>query len=444
MPSQTTPGLTGLLQRRFRALRYRDFRLYWTCQIVSLVGTWMQTVAQGWLLHELDSSAMALGILSFLQFLPVLPFSLWAGVIADRIDKRKLLLVTQSAALLQAVVLAWVVTVGIVTPSMVYALALVFGVINAFDLPTRQSFLVEMVGKEDLSNAIALNSAAFNGARIVGPAVAGVLLAAMPSVIRGLGLLSLFHTPYVGEAGCFWINALSYAVMIVGLMRLRVVHRLPARLERALADLAGGIRYALSTGPIRNLLILLGFMASLGFQYLTLLPLYAKQILGTDANGYGALVSAFGIGSLISAAIMTRRLDRWDLRRNLLVGLLVSGVGLGVFAWSRSLALSLVMGFLAGFGLILYVASTNTMLQLTLDDRFRGRVMSLYTLMLVGTAPIGSLLTGGIAQRFGAPAATSFSAGVLLLGAVWVAYRLRVLAAREGEDTPVPLDDTVH
>src|SRR5262249_40106174 len=143
VPSQTIPGLTGLLQRRFRALRYRDFRLYWTCQIVSLVGTWMQTVAQGWLLHELDPSAMALGILSFLRFLPVLPFSLGAGVIADRIDKRKLLLMTQSAALLQAVVLAWVVTVGIVTPSMVYALALVFGVINAFDLPTRQSFLVE-------------------------------------------------------------------------------------------------------------------------------------------------------------------------------------------------------------------------------------------------------------------------------------------------------------
>ncbi|HYQ95899.1 MAG TPA: MFS transporter [Candidatus Eisenbacteria bacterium] len=407
--------LRGHLRSTFRALQHRNYRLYWTGQLVSLIGTWMQSVAQGWLMHRLTNSAFMLGILGFMQFLPVLLLSLWAGVIVDSMDKRKLLLFTQSAFLIQAALLATAVSTGVVKPWMVLALAFVFGVINALDLPARQSFVVELAGKEDLSNAIALNSAAFNTARVVGPAAAGILLAT------------------VGEAGCFWLNALSYIAVIVSILRMDLPPRPGIRFEakRAVETMMEGVRYAWSVRPLRNLLTLMGVTAGLGFQYMILLPVYAREILEEDAKAYGLLVSAFGLGSLVSAAWMTRKQDRWALRRNIFIGLLSAAIGMGTFAWSRALPLSLAMGFLAGFGLILYVATTNTLIQITTEDRFRGRIMSLYTLMFVGTAPIGALASGAIAQRFGAPVATSVSALVLLGGALWMMRRLRVLAARE-------------
>ncbi|MEO5617497.1 MAG: MFS transporter [Candidatus Eisenbacteria bacterium] len=399
-------------ESRFRSLRHRNFRLFWSGQLVSLIGTWMQSVAQAWLLHRLTDSPMMLGLLGFAQFAPVTAFSLWAGVVADRFDKRKLLLATQIFAMLQSVALAVLATSGRAEPWMVLALAFLFGISNALDLPVRQSILVEMVGRQDLSNAIALNSAGFNVARIVGPAIAGVLLVT------------------VGEAGCFWINAVSYLPVIVSLWQVR----LPAR-EMAsgatLGSLREGIRYALETTSIRNLLILLAICGGFGFQYNTLLPVYARSIFHSDAGVYGALMSAFGVGSLIAALSMTRALDRWSLRRNLLVGLIGAGIGLAVFAWSRWLPLTLAMGLLTGFGLILYVASTNTLIQMTTEDRYRGRVMSLYTFMFIGITPLGALLAGGIAERFGAPVASSVGALLLLGGALWVNARLRFLREQE-------------
>jgi MFS family permease len=402
------------LATRFRSLGLRNFRLYWIGQLVSLVGTWMQSVAQGWLMHRLTDSAFMLGLLGFMQFFPVLLFSLWAGVVADRVDKRRLLYITQGSALLQAAVLAAIVMTGTVRPWMVLALAFVFGIINAFDLPVRQSFLVDLVGKENLPNAIALNSAAFNAARVIGPAFAGILVAT------------------IGEAGCFGINAVSYLAVLYCLKIMRLPPHGAGAAGLGRATLREGVDYALSVGSIRNLLVLLGVTAGLGFQFMVLLPVYAREILHAGPGAYGLMVSAFGLGALLSAARLTQNLDRWGLRRNLLLGLSTAGVGLGVFAWSRTLPLSLAGGFLAGFGLIVYVASVNTLLQLTTEDRFRGRIMSLYTLMFVGTAPIGALASGAIAQRWGAPIATSFSAVILLAGALWVSYRLRVLAAREG------------
>jgi MFS family permease len=405
------------LRTSFSSLRHRNFRLYWLGQLTSLIGTWMQSMAQGWLMHRLTSSPFMLGLLGFCQFMPVMLLSLWAGVIADRMDKRRLLLITQSLAMIQAVLMALVTTTGVVQPWMVLVLAVMFGVFNAFDLPARQTFLVEMVGKPDLANAIALNSAAFNAARVIGPAVAGVLVAT------------------IGEGGCFWLNAVSYLAVLYSLWRI-VVPPFTASAEssHAMQHLREGMNYAWSNAPIRNLLLLLGVIAGFGFQYMFLLPVYTRDLMHAGPGTYGLLVSSFGVGSLMSAVLMTRRLDRWALRRNLLLGLSSAGVGMAAFAWSRSVPLSAIMGFFAGFGLILYVASTNTMLQHTVEDRFRGRVMSLYTLMLIGTAPIGALLLGGIAQRFGAPLSTSVSALVLLGGALWVAYRLRVLAAREATD----------
>src|SRR5439155_14323961 len=215
---------------RFRALRHRNFRLYWSGQLVSLIGTWMQSVAQGWLMHRLTSSPFMLGLLSFLQFVPVLMWSLWAGVVADRVDKRRLLVVTQSCFFVQALLLAAIVTLGVVRPWMVLALAFAYGTFNAFDLPVRQAFLIDMVGKEDLSNGIALNSAAFNAARVIGPAIAGLLVAS------------------VGEGGCFWINALSYLAVIASLLRIRIARGAPSRAAGERATLMGGVRYALATG----------------------------------------------------------------------------------------------------------------------------------------------------------------------------------------------------
>ncbi|MFN8589717.1 MAG: MFS transporter [Candidatus Eisenbacteria bacterium] len=397
-----------------RALRHRNFRLYWAGQLVSLVGTWMQSVAQGWLMHRLTASPFMLGLLSFAQFVPVLPLALWAGVLADRHDKRRLLLVTQSLLLAQAVLIALTVTTGVVKPWMVLVLALFYGCVNTFDLPARQSFVIELTGREDLSNGIALNSAAFNTARILGPAVAGVLLA------------------MVGEGGCFWLNALSFAAVLAALFALRLPPRdAPADSRSLGSTLREGVAYAWGNRSIRDLLVLLAVCAGLGFQYNVLLPVYARDLLHAGPRVYGALLSAFGAGSLVAAVQMTQKLDRWALRRNLLTGLTLGGVGMAVFAWWHALPAMLVAGAVAGYGLILYVSSTNVLIQMTTEDRFRGRVMSLYTLMFVGTAPYGALLAGSIAQRFGAPAATSLCALLLLGGALWVSRRLRTIAARE-------------
>ena len=407
----------------FRALRHRNFRLFWSGQGVSLIGTWMQSVAQGWLMHRLTDSAWMLGLLSFMQFIPVLPLALVAGVVADRTDKRRLLLGTQTAFLLQATVLAIAVSTGVVKPWMVLALALVYGCANTFDLPARQSFVIEMTGREDLSNGIALNSAAFNTARILGPAFAGLMLAT------------------IGEAGCFWINALSFIAVLAALMALRVPPREGAPDDRPLAHtLVEGVRYAWNTTSLRNLLVLLAFCAGLGFQYNVLLPVYTRTVLHEGPQAYGALLASFGVGSLLAAMRMTMRLDRWALRRHLLVGLALGGLGFIGFAWVPLLPVMMLMGALAGFGLILYVSSTNVLVQMTTADEYRGRVMSIYTLMFVGTAPFGALLAGGIAQRFGAPVATTVCAIFLLFGALWVAFRLRAIAAGERAVEPPSVD----
>lgn len=434
-----------------RALRHHDFRLYFFGQLVSLIGTWMQAVAQGWLMHRLTSSAFMLGLLSFAQFAPVLPLALYAGVIADRTERRTMLLWTQSLLLAQAVALAIVVSAGVVQPWMVIALACVYGIVNTFDLPARQTFVVDMTGKDDLPNGIALNSAAFNAARILGPAVAGVLVATM------------------GEAGCFWLNALSFLAVLVSLLMMkrgRRVRATPAGAEpgsgtssaaaaaaragsRALDPAPGtsatpargvsntlteGLAYAWATPSIRQLLVLLAVCAGLGFQYNVLLPVYARDVLHSGARTYGWLFSAFGVGSLVAAVRMTVTRGRWALRRHLMFGLASGGIGLAGFAWVRSLPLMLAFAALAGFGLILYVSSTNTLIQMTVEDRYRGRVMSLYTLFFVGTSPFGALIAGAIAQRFGAPVATSVCALVLLGGALWVSVRLREIAAREAAE----------
>jgi len=306
-----------------------------------------------------------------------------------------------------------------VQPWMVVALAATYGVVNTFDLPARQSFVIDMTGREDLPNGIALNSAAFNAARILGPALAGVLVAT------------------IGEAGCFWWNALSFLAVLASLVAMRgaraPVPRRAAELTRASAveTMRDGLAYAWATTSIRHLLLLLAVCAGIGFQFNVLLPVYARDVLNAGAQTYGWLFSAFGVGSLAAALRMTVARERWTLRRNLLLGLSLGGLGLVGFAWARWLPAMMGFAAVAGFGLILYVSSTNTLIQLTVEDRFRGRIMSLYTLFFVGTSPLGSLFAGALAERFGAPVATSACALVLFGGALWVSVRLREIAARE-------------
>jgi len=409
------------IKSSLRSFEHASYRSYWWAQLVSLIGTWMQTVAQGWLLHRLTGSALMLGYLGAAQFLPVMFFSLWAGVVTDRVDKRRLLAVTQSLLLFQSLVLAILVLTGRIEAWMVISLALAGGAVNAFDLPARQAFIVDLVGKDDLPNAIALNSAAFNTARVLGPAVAGVFIAT------------------AGESACFFANTLSFAPILVVLGRLRFPDR-PRILVREVfhRSLVDGVRYSWGQLPIRNLLLLLGVTTCFGFQYTVLLPVYARDILRAGSGAYAALATAFGLGSLSAAVSMTRAPDRPGLRRNLFLGLGIATVALAVFAWSRWLPLTALMGFFAGFGLILYVASTNTLLQITTGDAYRGRVMSLYTFMFAGTAPLGALASGWIAEKFGAPVATTFSAASLGAGAIWVFFRLRSLARREAAATAGP------
>ncbi len=405
----------GVVRARFPALLSRNFRLYWAGQAISLIGTWMQVVAVSWLVWRLTHSPFLLGLVSAIGMFPILVLTLFAGVVADRVARRRLILITQIASMVQAVVLAALVTWGNPSVELVLVLVGVMGVINAFDLPARQSFLSETVTPDVSPNAIALHSTIFNAARLLGPAIAGALLAAL------------------GEAPCFWINAVTYLAVIWGLMKMDVPDK-PQRAGAgsAMVELREGVRYAWRNPRLRNLLILLGTAGSLGFQYTVLLPVYADKLLSSGAGGYGLLMSAGGVGSLLAALTLSaRKPDRWTLRRNVLIGLLTFGIALVAFSQSRIVAVSIALNLIAGYGMILYAASTNTLVQLTVEDPFRGRVLSLYTLMFVGTAPFGSYVLGSVAHRFGAPAATIVSGAVCVIGATWVFLRLRQLAREE-------------
>ncbi len=403
-----------LARARFPALYSRNFRLYWIGQGISLIGTWMQSVAVGWLVWRLSHSPFLLGLVGVAMTLPILAFSLYAGVLADRFVRRRVILTTQVLAMIQSFTLAALVTFGNPRVEVVLGFVFVSGLINAFDLPARQSFVAETVDRAHLPNAIALHSTIFNSARLLGPAFAGMVLATF------------------GEALCFWINAFSFVAVLTALLRMDLPTAAPKRDDdSALARMIEGVRYAWGDSRLRNLLVLLGTAGSLGFQYTVLLPVYAGSILNAGAAGYGALMSAGGIGSLAAALYMTRKQDRAGLRRNLLIGLSAFGLALAAFSQSKIFGLSAAINVVAGFGMILYAASTNTLIQLTVKEEFRGRVMSLYTLMFIGTAPVGSFLLGAIAEHFGTPTATLASGTACAIGATWVFLRLRALARSE-------------
>ena len=393
-----------------RALRHRDFRLFWSGQLVSLVGTWMQSVAQAWLVLQLTDSPFRLGLVSTLQFLPILLFSLVTGVAADRFPKRRMLLGTQTALALQALTLAALVFAGQVRYWHVAVLALLYGCANVLDIPTRQSFVVELVGREDLVNAIALNSAAFNTARIVGPAAAGLLIGRF------------------GVAPAFLLNGLSFLVVIGALAAVRAEGRpRPRPPGGVLAEVGEGLRYALATPRVAMVLGLVLTMSVCVFNFNVSVPLFARNVLGAGAEGFGFLMSAVGFGAVTGALSLATLGGRRPPLAAIGVAAVIACTGLVALATVGRFGAAVPLLFVIGFGAIIFMAGCNTTLQLGAPDELRGRVMGLYALMFGGSTPIGSFLVGSLAEVAGVRVAlmAAGATGLAVLGAIALWWRRR-------------------
>jgi MFS family permease len=390
----TTAGST------WRALDNRNFALFFAGQGLSLCGTWMQSLAQSWLIYRLTGSPLLLGLVGFVSQAPVLGFGLLGGVLADRWPRHRLLLITQTLSLLQAVILAGLTLSGHITVGWIMGLAAVLGLINALDMPVRQSFIGDLVPRADLPSAIGLNSSAFNAARIIGPSVAGFLVAA------------------VGEGVCFLVNALSFLAVIGCLLAMRVPHKAKTAQAQVMIFLAEGLRYARSTPHVRAVLALIAVLSLTAMPYTVLLPVFAGEVLHTDANGLGWLMAATGMGALAGALHIARRGTIRGLGRLIAGATLLFGVSLLALAASTALWFSILVLLAVGYGMITAMAGCNTLLQSLVPDHLRGRVMSLYTLFFLGTAPIGSLMAGALAAHLGTPLTIAAGGIGAILGAI--------------------------
>jgi MFS family permease len=405
-------GLTA----RFPALRHRNFRRYATGQVISLAGFWMQSVAQGWLVFRLSHSERALGAVAFVGYLPVFLFSPLAGVVADRMDKRRLIMITQTMLLVLTAVQGLIVATDVVTVPIVGAMAFLVGCAGAFDLPTRQSFIVDLVGSDDLPAAIAFNASVFNTARVVGPAIAGVVVAT------------------AGEGPCFFLNSASYlaALWAIGGMRFGVPRMRPV--EGRPTGLRSGLGYVRRRPVIAALLAALGVVSTLALQANVLMPSLAERVFGRGPQGYAGLLTVYGAGAVVTAfRLASRQYSDAEHRRNLLLGLSGLAVGLIVVATSARYEVALLGQLVAGFGMVRYTATTNALVQLLVDDVYRGRVMGLHTVMFAGSAPFGALILGAVGGRYGPQAALFVSGAGALAAAMWLAGRLPhgLLASRE-------------
>ncbi|AKT43335.1 MFS transporter [Chondromyces crocatus] len=397
-----------------RALRHRNYRLFFSGQLVSLVGTWMQSVAQAWLVYRLTGSSLLLGAVGFAHQIPVFFLATVGGTVADRRNRRSVLLCTQTAAMTLALTLATLTLSGLVRIEHVFVMASLLGVVNAFDIPARQSFIVEMVGREDLPNAIALNSSIFNGARIVGPAVAGVLVV------------------MIGEGYCFLLNGLSFLAVLAGLLAIRVPPRpRPPAHANPLAAALEGFQFVARTRAMRALLLLLGLMSLTAAPYGVLLPPFADRILLGGPRAYGLLMVAAGVGAVIGALTLAARRGLKDLGNWVLGASALMATSLFLFSLSRSFWLSWLLLVPTGFGMMVHLAGTNTLVQSMVPDALRGRVMAVHSMTFMGIAPLGSLFTGWLADRFGPAQALALNSACCLAGAALFATRLQKL----GEET---------
>ncbi len=391
-----------------RSLRHRNFRLFFIGQSVSLIGTWMQRIAVGWLVYRLTDSAFLLGLVGFAGQIPSFVLSPLAGVLADRWNRHRLLILTQALAMIQAFVLSYLVLSETIMVWHIVMLSLLLGVITAFDMPVRQSFMVEMIEeKTDLGNAIALNSSMVNGARLLGPSVAGLLIAT------------------VGEGTCFLLNGLSYLAVIASLLMMRLVRKnLRERQQKAWHDLRDGFQYVYRFEPVRDIILLLALVSLMGMPYIVLMPIFAKDVLHGGPSALGFLMGGSGVGALAGALYLASRKGVLGLGKIIPIGAGIFGLGLIAFALSRNFFCSLIFVTGVGFGQMVELATSNTLLQTIVDDDMRGRVMSFYTVGFIGMAPVGSLLAGALASLIGAPWTVFIGGATCLVGGGIFARRL--------------------
>jgi MFS family permease len=390
-----------------RAFKYKNYRLFFGGQSVSLIGMWMQSVAMSWLVYRMTNSAMMLGVIGFVNQIPAFILSPIAGVYADRWNRRSTLMCTQALLMLQSLTLAALVLSGTVAVWHLLALALFSGLVNAFDAPSRQSFVFDMIEqKEDLGNAIALNSAIFNGSRLIGPSLAGVIIAT------------------AGEGICFLINGLSFLAIIVALRAMTLTPKEhTVQTTHVLQELKEGFVYVYNHIPIRVLLILVALVSLVGMPYVVLMPVFAKEVLRGGPLTLGFLMAASGIGALTGAFFLASRRDFNGSGRLIPLAAFIFGSGLIAFSFSKVFICSFALLLMSGFGLMVQMALSNTSLQTLVDDDKRGRVMSFYTMAFMGMAPFGSLLAGGLAHRIGAPHTLLLGGTACVAGAVLFAKK---------------------
>jgi MFS family permease len=384
-----------------RALRHRNFQLFFSGQLISLTGTWMQSVAQAWLVYSMTKSALLLGTVGFASQIPVFLVAPFGGITADRVNRQRLVIATQTCSMILAGILAWLTLSGRVHVWHIFLLAGLLGVVNAFDIPGRQAFLIDMVGKEDLMNAIALNSSMFNGARVVGPAIAGILVAR------------------IGEGWCFAANSLSYIAVLIGLllMKVRSVPRISNR--SPIEDIIEGFRWVNRTKIIRSLLLLIGLVSLVGMPYTVLMPVFADKILHGGARGLGILMGATGVGALFGALTLAAKTGIKGLGRWVTITCATLGISLFLFSFSTSFWLSAALLLPCGYSMMLQMACSNTLIQTIVPDHLRGRVMSLYSMMFMGMAPFGAFFGGALANRIDAPMTVAVGGIACVLGAIW-------------------------
>jgi len=404
------PKLNGL-KNIFRSLQYRNYRLFFAGQSISLVGTWIQSIAVPWLVYSLTGSPFLLGLAGFAGQIPTFIISPFAGVLIDRWNRRTILVATQILAMVQSLVLAFLYFDNSITVWNIILLSVILGSINAFDMPARQSLVVDMIEKkEDLGNAIALNSSMFNAARLIGPSIAGMLIA------------------FAGEGICFLVNGISYILVIIFLLMMKISPRkTKEKNTHVIQELKEGFKYVFGFMPIRYIILLLALISLVGMPYTVLMPIFAKTILHGGSHTFGFLMGASGIGALTGSIYMASRKSILGIGKFIPIFASVFGLGLIGFSLSQEFSLSLVLMLIIGSGMIMQMTSSNTILQTIADDDKRGRVMSFYTMAFIGIAPFGSLLAGVLANSIGAPNTLIIGGALSVLGAIVFALKLPMI-----------------
>jgi MFS family permease len=414
-----------------RSLRHRNFQLFFSGQLISVIGTWMQNVAQSWLVYRLTGSSLLLGLVGFAGQIPVFLLAPIGGMAADRWNRHRIVIGTQISSMILAFILATLTLLHIVRVWEIVILASLLGAINAFDIPARQSFLIDMVGREDLMNAIALNSSMFNGARVIGPAIAGLLVA------------------WIGEGWCFFANAVSYIAVIAGLLMMQLQPPRQIVIKTSpFEHIAEGFRFVRRTKPILAIMLLIGLVSLVAVPYSVLMPIFADRILHGGARGLGILMGATGVGALLAALTLAMRQGVHGLGRWVGFSAVGFGVSLILFSFSKWFFLSVILLVPVGYSVMLQMSSSNTLIQAMVPDNLRGRAMAAYTMMFMGMAPMGSLFAGGLAARIGAPWTVAIGGMGAVLGSIvflrklpGLRFEARQLIVAQGIGIPEPVEE---